>query len=91
MIQTYPLPHTHRDVVRRVIRQNDVVVWTNKKYGQGLMLCIVQSSTEETIRIEKPDGRLTNVNPSNVMVITAQIEKNVAGNVGANQDLEATR
>ena len=91
MIQTYPLAHTHRDVVQRVIRQGDIVAWTNKKYGQGMQLCIVQSSTEETVRIQKPNGRLTNVNPDNLMVVTAQIEKNLAGNVGVNVDLEATR
>ena len=91
MIRTLPLGHTHRDMVHRVIRQGDIVAWTNRKQGNGLLLCKVESSTEETIRVSKPNGRLTNVLPSNVMVVTHQIERNVAGNVGVNRDLEATR
>ena len=91
MIRTLPLAHTHRDVLGRVIRGNDIVAWTNKKYGQGLRLCTVQSSTTETVRIEKPNGRLTNVDPKNLLVVSAQIEANVNGNVGANIDLEENR
>lgn len=91
MIHTLPLSHTHRDMLKRVIRQRDVVAWTNKKYGQGLILCTVESSTVEKIRVSKPDGTLTNVLPENVMVVTHQVIKNLEGNVGANMDLEATR
>lgn len=91
MIQTLPLSHTHRDLVHRVIRQGDVVVWTNRKQGMGLVLCRVESSTVETVRISTPDGRLTNVTPANLLVVTHQIERNLAGNVGINRDLEATR
>ena len=78
-------------MLMRIIRQRDIVAWTNKKYGQGLILCTVESSTVEKIRISKPDGTLTNVLPANVMVVTHQVEKNIAGNVGANIDLEETR
>lgn len=91
MIRTLPLGHTHRDMVNRVIRQGDIVAWTNRKQGKGLTLCKAQSSTAETVRIEKPDGLLTNVLPTNLMVVTHQIERNIAGNVGANVDLEETR
>lgn len=91
MIQTLPLNHTHRDMVLRIIRLRDVVAWTNKKYGQGLILCTVEGSTGEKVRIAKPDGTLTNVRPDNVMVVTHQVIKNIEGNVGRNVDLEATR
>lgn len=91
MIHTSPLPHRHRDSLDRVIRVNDYVVWTNKKQGKGLDVCSVVGSTEETIRVSKLDGRMTNINPANVIVITAQVERNIEGNVGANLDLESTR
>lgn len=88
MIRTLPLDHLHRDVLHRVIRANDIVAWTNRKQGSGLVICEVYSSTVETIRIRKPNGRLTNVDPSNVLVITQQVERNVEGNVGANLNME---
>lgn len=88
MIRTLPLAHIHRDVLHRVIRAQDIVAWTNRKQGSGLVICEVFSSTAETIRIRKPNGKLTNVDPSNVLVITQQVERNVEGNVGANIDME---
>lgn len=91
IIRTHPLAHTHRDMLNRVIRSKDMVLWSNRKKGQPMLLCTVGSSTEETVRIAKPDGRFTNVLPTNLVVVTAQIEKNLAGNVGVNMDLEATR
>lgn len=91
IIRTHPLAHTHRDMLHRVIRAKDMVVWSNRKKGQATLLCTVESSTEETVRIAKPDGRLTNVLPTNLIVVTAQVEKNLLGNVGVNMDLEATR
>ncbi|MGL5016378.1 MAG: hypothetical protein ACRC6V_19185 [Bacteroidales bacterium] len=92
MIQTMPLGHTHRDLMNRVIRNKDIVVWANRKQGSGMVIASVEGSTVETVRISRSDtGRLTNVNSNNLIVITAQVEKNVAGNVGANMDLEATR
>lgn len=92
MIQTMPLGHTHRDLLNRVIRSKDIVVWANRKQGSGMVIAEVAGSTSETVRIARSDnGRLTNVNPENLIVLTAQVEKNIAGNVGANMDLEATR
>lgn len=91
MIQTFPLSYIHRDRLNRVIRKGDYVIWSNRKQGKGMDVCTVVGDTEETIRISKLDGRLTNVNPSNTIVITAQVERNVEGNVGANMDMEATR
>ncbi|MGL5579782.1 MAG: hypothetical protein ACRDCE_02255 [Cetobacterium sp.] len=91
-VNTYPLPYNHRDMVHRVIRRGDYVMWSNGKYGQRMRLCEVMNATEEKINI-LPVGaqRVTIAYPSNLMVVTAQIEKNVEGNVGANLDLEATR
>lgn len=92
MIQTMPLGHTHRDLLNRVIRSKDIVVWANRKQGSGMVIAEVAGSTVETVRIARSDnGRLTNVNSENLIVITAQVERNIAGNVGANMDLEATR
>lgn len=92
MIQTTPLGHIHRDRLTRVIRNNDIVLWANRKQGQGIVFALVAGSTADTVRIAREDnGRLTNVNPENLVVITAQVERNLIGNVGANMDLEATR
>lgn len=91
IIRTHPLAHTHRDLLNRVIRAKDMVLWTNRKKGQSLQLCTVEASTDETVRIAKPDGRLTNVLPTNLVVITAQVEKNLLGNVGANLEAEDLR
>ena len=88
MIRTLPLGHLHRDAIHRVIRANDIVAWTNRKQGSGLLICEVFSSTAETVRIRKPNGRLTNVDPSNLLVITQQVERNIEGNVGANLGME---
>lgn len=74
----------HRDILNRVIKQNDYVVWSNGKYGQQMQICSVESATELTVRIVKPDGRLTNVSPKKLLVVTQQILDNVNNNVGAN-------
>lgn len=78
--------------MNRVIRNGDYVVWSNGKYGQRMKLCNVVGATEEKINI-LPVGahRQTIAYPSNLMVVSAQIERNLEGNVGANMDLEATR
>lgn len=92
MINTRPLGYTHRDMMTRVIRLGDYVVWGNKKQGTGLTICIVQGGSSEKIRLQRLDtGKMTNVYPDNVVVISAQVERNLDGNVGANMDLEATR
>ena len=78
------LAFLHRDILNRVIKQHDYVVWSNGKYGSQLTVCSVESATSETIRIIKPDGRLTNVNPKKTMVITQQVMDNVSNNVGSN-------
>lgn len=81
------LGHLHRDLLNRVIKQYDVVVWANRKYGTGLTICRVMDSTPETIRLHKlTDDKLTNVNPNNVIVITQQINDNLENNVGSNLD-----
>lgn len=91
MISTLPLSHTHRDMVGRVIRQGDILVWANGRQGSFMRLVEVMGSTEETVRVRKPNGRLTNVTPARVLVVTAQMIRNIEGNVGANLDIEQTR
>ncbi len=76
-------------MLNRVIQQHDVVAWTNGKYGQKLQFCRVESTTEQTVRIVKPDGRLTNVAPSNLLVVTQQINDNYERNVGINMPASA--
>lgn len=78
------LSHLHRDMLNRVIQQSDIVAWTNGKYGQRLQFCRVESTTNQTVRIIKPNGRLTNVSPSNLLVVTQQINDNYERNVGIN-------
>lgn len=92
MVNTRPLGRTHRDMMTRVIRLGDYVVWGNKKQGTGMTVCIVQGCSSEKIRLQRLDtGRMTNAYPENIVVISAQVEQNLNGNVGANMDLEATR
>ncbi|MGL5014489.1 MAG: hypothetical protein ACRC6V_09405 [Bacteroidales bacterium] len=92
MVTTHPLGYTHRDMMSRVIRLNDYVVWANKKQGSGMVVCTVIGCTKGMLRLERQDnGKLTNAHPENLVVITAQVERNIIGNVGANMDLEATR
>ncbi len=92
MFNTQPLGHIHRDKLNRVIRLGDYVVWANGKQGTGLTICTVMGSSSEKLRLGRMDtGRMTNVRPENVVVITAQVIRNYEGNVGANMDLEATR
>ncbi|UZV39692.1 hypothetical protein APT65_00089 [Trabzonvirus APT65] len=91
MIRTLPLPTIHRDMLNRVVRMHDVVLWGNKKYGTGISVCTVEGCTGEKLLIKKPTGTLCRIYPDNCVVITQQIERNIEGNVGANIDLEATR
>ncbi|MGL5016459.1 MAG: hypothetical protein ACRC6V_19605 [Bacteroidales bacterium] len=92
MFSTQPLGYTHRDKLNRVIRLGDCVAWANGKQGTGLTTCIVMGASPQKLRTERMDtGRMNNVLPSNVIVITQQVERNYVGNVGANMDLEATR
>ena len=91
MIQTRPLPRIHRDLLNRVIRQEDIIAWTNKKYGQSLKLCTVIGCSKEKLRIKLPNGKMSSIDPKNCIVITNQIIANAVGNVGANIDLEQTR
>lgn len=89
---TRPLGHIHRDALTRVIRRGDMLLWTNRKQGNGMIFAVAESSTPESVRIRRLDtDRLTNVKPENLLVITAQVETNLNDNVGANMDLEATR
>lgn len=86
------LSHTHRDLLNRVIRHEDIVVWSNGKYNQKMKLARVLDTTPEKVRLEIIDERRTTLaKPRNLIVISAQIHANLEGNVGANMDLEETR
>lgn len=86
------LNHIHRDMLQRVIRHNDVVVWSNGKYGQKMKLARVIDTTAEKVKIEVINTRVTTIAlPKNLIVISAQIQANIEGNVGANIDMESTR
>jgi len=86
------LSHTHRDMLTRVIRDGDIVVWSNGKYNQKMQLARVVDTTPQKVRIEVLTTRSTTLaQPKNLIVVSAQIQANLDGNVGANMDLEATR
>lgn len=71
------LSYTHKDLLGRTIKENDTIAWSNGKYNTKLNLCTVVNSTPETIRIKKhSDGKLTNINSLNCIVITQQIQIN---------------
>lgn len=86
------LSHVHRDMIHRVLRHGDIVVWSNGKYNQKMKLARVLDTTPLKVRIEVIDEqRTTLAEPKNMLVISAQIQANLDGNVGANMDMEATR
>lgn len=86
------LNHTHRDMLSRVIKHNDIVVWSNGKYNQKMKLARVVDTTPQKVRIEVIDTQTTTLaRPKNMIVISAQVHANIEGNVGANIDIEETR
>lgn len=78
------LRHRHRDILTKIIQQDDYVVWTNGKYNSQLNVCRVVGVTPEKVVILKQDGRQTRVSPSKVLVITQQVQHNIENHVGAN-------
>ncbi|QQG33682.1 hypothetical protein PQC34_gp052 [Cronobacter phage A24] len=86
------LNHIHRDMLHRVIKHEDIVVWSNGKYNQKMRLARVVDTTPQKVRIQLIDSQTTTLaRPKNLIVISAQIAANLEGNVGANMDMEATR
>lgn len=86
------LQHIHRDMLNRVLRDGDIVVWSNGKYNQKMQLARVIGTTPEKVRIETiATVKTTLARPRNLIVISAQIQANLDGNVGVNMDLEETR
>lgn len=78
------LRHIHRDMLARVIRDNDYVAWTNGKYNQGLRICRVVGSTAQKVAILTPESKVTRVTPTKLLVVTQQLISNFEENVGAN-------
>lgn len=86
------LGYLHRDMLNRVLKYGDYVVWSNGKYNQKMKIGSVIDSTPMKVRINVIDeNRTTLARPTNMIVITDQIRSNIEGNVGVNMDLEATR
>ncbi|UIW10537.1 hypothetical protein PQC38_gp061 [Aeromonas phage BUCT695] len=86
------LQHIHRDMLNRVIRHDDIVVWGNGKYNQKMKIARVVGTTDQKVRIEViSENKTTLARPKNMIVISAQVQANLEGNVGANIDMEITR
>lgn len=86
------LRYIHRDMLSRVIKKGDYVVWGNGKYNQKMKIGIVYDTTPLQVKIQLPvEGKVTKASPTNMIVITAQVIANEEGNVGANIDLEESR
>lgn len=86
------LSHTHRDKLNRVIKYDDIAVWSNGKYKQPMELVRVVNVTRQKVSfVVISTGKMTKSFPKNLIVITQQITANLEGNVGANLDIEETR
>lgn len=77
------LSHAHRDLLGRVFRYNDYVVWSNGKYNSIMQVCRVTNTTNLMVTLLKPDGTTTRAYPSNLIIITQQVYDNLNSNVGA--------
>lgn len=92
MIPTLPLEVTHRDYLKRVIRNGDIVVHTNHRQSSGYTIATVRGAGKVQVKLtDLTTGEKFRSYPRNLIVLTQQVEKNMEGNVGANIDLEATR
>lgn len=76
--------HYHRDIVLKIIKLGDRVIWSNGKYNQRMQICSVVGTTTEKVSIAKLDGTITRVYPSALMVVEQQLRYNDSNNVGAN-------
>ncbi|QQK87952.1 hypothetical protein pSalSNUABM01_083 [Salmonella phage pSal-SNUABM-01] len=86
------LDYNHRDKLNRIIRGDDIVIWSNGKYNQPITVARVVGVTKQKVRIHVLiSGKTTLSYPCNLVVITQQVNANLEGNVGANMDLEETR
>lgn len=86
------LDYLHRDKLNRVLKYDDIVVWSNGKYNQPMEIARVVGVTKLKVRIHVLSQNKTTLSyPKNLIVITQQVNANLQGNVGANTDLEETR
>lgn len=85
------LKHIHRDVLQRIIKHGDMVVWSNGKQGQNMRIGRVVGTTPKQVQMYMVDTkRPTKAYPSRLIVITQQIAANIAGNVGTPNLTEET-
>lgn len=78
------LAYYHRDLLAKVIKMDDYVVWSNGKYNQSMQICRVVGVTANKVVILRQDNSQTRVYPKNLVVITEQVMFNLQNNVGAN-------
>lgn len=76
------LNYRHRDMLARIIQIDDYVAWGNGKYNQSTTICRVVGATTLKVSIQKPDGKITRVEPKNLLVITHQVLRNIEDHVG---------
>lgn len=69
-------------MLARIVQLDDYVAWSNGKYNQRTTICRVVGATSLKVSIQKPDGKVTRVEPSNLLVITHQILRNIEDHVG---------
>lgn len=72
----------HRDMLARIIQNDDYVAWSNGKYNQRMAICRVVGATSFKVVIQKSDGKTTRVEPNNLLVITHQVMRNIDDHVG---------
>lgn len=92
------LKHIHRDMLNRVIRIDDIVVWGPQGANTRIKFGTVTGVTPKRVYVKlKTDIRdevrpyPIRLAPHHLLVITQQVVANIEGNVGAAQYLEESR
>ncbi|MCS5736690.1 UNVERIFIED_CONTAM: hypothetical protein RF648_21170 [Kocuria sp. CPCC 205274] len=92
------LKHIHRDMLNRVIRLDDIVIWSPQEYNSRFKFGTVTGTTPKRVYVKLKTDIREEVRPypirissKNLLVITQQVLANIEGNVGASQYLEETR
>lgn len=71
-----------RDMLGRIIKHGDYVVWANGEYGRKMEIAEVLWVHPKQVKIRKlASGHESRVYPENMLVITAQVMANIEGNV----------
>lgn len=79
----------HRDMLGRFIKNRDVVVWSIGNQGYLMKVLQVTGSTQHKVSVYDPEKRKSkSVLPRNCIVITQQIQDNMARNVAHSINVE---